>query len=128
LNIKDIYIGIFRAILWIETIETRRNGMKWVETIKVQAAAGFEMAMEKKIKVLTRDLLAKNTGGSGLVEALIYNHASVPGHLAICLIWKTEDPQTTGSLIGLNLSQTLKTFGLVDHSVWVEKQKRGERG
>lgn len=95
--------------------------MKWLETIRVQAASGFETAMEKELKVLTRDLLTK-TGGSGLVEALIYNHASVPGHFAICLTWETEDPQITGSLTGLNLSKTLKTFGLVDHSVWVEKE------
>jgi hypothetical protein len=98
-----------------------RIDMKWLETIKVQIATGFETAMEKELKVLMKDFLTK-TRGSGLEEAHIYNHASVPGYFAICLTWETEVSQTTGSLIGLNLSQALKTFGLVDHSVWVEKE------
>jgi hypothetical protein len=95
--------------------------MKWLETIKVQTATGFEKVIEKELKVLTRDLLT-NPRRSGLQEALIYNHASVLGHFIICLTWETEYPQTKGSLIGLNLLQTLKAFGLVDHSVWIEKQ------
>jgi hypothetical protein len=98
-----------------------RIDMKWLETIKVQTATGFETAMEKELKVLMRDLLTKNRG-SDLEEAHIYNHASVPGYFAICLTWETEVSQTTGSLIGLNLSQALEAFGLVDHSVWVEKE------
>jgi hypothetical protein len=98
-----------------------RNDMKWLETIKVQTAIGFETAMEKEFKVLMKDLLTK-TRSLGLEKAHIYNHASVPGYFAICLTWETEVPQTTGSLIGLNLSQAYKAFGLVDHSVWVEKE------
>jgi hypothetical protein len=98
-----------------------RIDMKWLETIKVQTATGFETAMEKELKVLMKDLLTK-TRGSGLEEAHIYNHASVTGYFAIYLTWKTEVPQTTGSLIGLNLSQAYKAFGLVDHSVWIQRE------
>ena len=32
-----------------------------------------------------------------------------------------------GSSIGLHLSNTLKKYGLVDHSVWVENDETGER-
>jgi hypothetical protein len=85
--------------------------MKWLEIIKVQTATGFETTIDEVLTVLTKDLL-RDTGCSGLVEALIYNHASVQGHFAICLMWDTAYPPTTGSLIGLNLSQTMRP------SVW----------
>jgi hypothetical protein len=95
--------------------------MKWLETIKVQKATGFETAMGKELKVLMKDLLTK-TRGLGLEKPHIYNHASIPGYFAIYLRWETEVPQTTGSLLGLNLLQSLKAFGLVDHSVWIQRE------
>jgi hypothetical protein len=45
----------------------------------------------------------------------------VPGYFALRLFWNTDTPQTQGSMIGLSLTQALKVFGLVDHSVWIEK-------
>jgi hypothetical protein len=79
--------------------------MKWLETIKVQAAAGQESALEHEL------------------EAALYSHASVPGHFAIRLFWDTECPQIRGSIVGLSLAESLKAFGLVDHSVWIEMTK-----
>jgi len=121
LNLLDNFFGISYAIPAVGTIKIEGIGLKWLETIKVQTATGFETAVEKELKLLTKDLL-RHAGFSGLAQAVIYNHASVPGHFAICLIWETEYPQTAGSLIGLNLSQTLKVFGLVGHSVWIERE------
>ena len=99
--------------------------MMWLEMIKVQAAIGKEGPVANELKALNQNNL-KNPDCSGLIEVVIYTHASVPGHFAICLVWDTEHPQTAGSLIGLNVSQTLKALGLVDHSVWIEKEKKGE--
>jgi hypothetical protein len=97
----------------------------WLEMIKIQAAIGKEDSASKELKALNQNVL-KNPDCSGLIEVVIYTHASVPGQFAICLGWETEHPQTAGSLIGLNVSQTLKALGLVDHSVWIEKEKKGE--
>jgi hypothetical protein len=99
--------------------------MMWLEMIKIQAAIGKEGTVSNELKALNQNVV-KNPDCSGLTGIIIYNHASVPGHFAICLAWETEYPQSAGSLIGLNLSQTLKALALVDHSVWIEEKKKGE--
>jgi len=96
--------------------------MKWLETIKVQAAGDQEGVMEKELTALAHDL-GKAPECPGLVETALYSHASVPGHFAIRLFWDTQCLQIQGSLLGLSLTQTLKAFGLVDHSVWIEIRK-----
>ncbi len=95
--------------------------MKWIETIKVQAAGGQERAIDKKLTILTNDL-RKSTDSPGLQETVIYNHAAITGYFAIKLFWDTETPQNRGSALGLTLAQTVKSYGLVDHSVWVERE------
>lgn len=94
--------------------------MRWIETIKVQSATGKEQAVENELIVLAREA-QKSLNCQGLQEAIVSCHASLPGHLAIRLYWDTECPQIQGSLLGLSLAQSLRDFGLVDHSVWIEK-------
>jgi len=93
--------------------------MRWMETIKVQSATGKEHTTEHELTVLSREV-QKNSGRQGLREATVSSHASVPGCFALRLFWDTDDPQPRGSLSGMSLAQSLKTFGLVDHSVWIE--------
>lgn len=94
--------------------------MKWLETIKVQAASGQELMTERKLLALTHDI-RKSSQESGVLHAEIYRHIAVPGYFALYLFWETESPQIQGSMLGLQLKQTLKTFGLVDHTVWTEQ-------
>ena len=95
--------------------------MRWLETIRVQAAGDQESAIENELTALAQDV-RDNLDGQGLLEIALYNHASVPGYFAIQLFWDGESPQIRGSLLGLNLFHTLKTFGMVDHSVWIGKE------
>jgi hypothetical protein len=46
---------------------------------------------------------------------------------SLCLLWKTARPEPLGSRVGLHLTDTLKKYGLVDHSVWVEKDEKEEK-
>jgi len=96
--------------------------MRWLETIKVQSATGKEETTENELTILVREV-RKNTDRQGLREATVSSHASVPGYFAIRLFWDTDCPQIRGSLLGLSLAQSLKVFGLVDHSVWIEGSK-----
>jgi hypothetical protein len=93
--------------------------MRWLETIKVQSATGKEETTENELNMLVREV-RKNTDRQGLREATVSSHASVPGYFALRLFWDTDDMQARGSLLGMNLAQSLKIFGLVDHSVWIE--------
>jgi len=96
--------------------------MRWLETIKVQSATGKEKTTESELTTLVHEI-RKNTDRQGLWEAAVSSHASVPGCFALRLFWDTGDPQPRGSLLGMSLAQSLKVFGLVDHSVWIECSK-----
>jgi hypothetical protein len=94
--------------------------MRWFETIKVQSATGKEQVIVDELMALAQEV-RKSANSQGLQEAMVFCHASVPGYYALSLLWNTDMPQTRGSMIGLSLTQALKVFGLVDHSVWIEK-------
>ena len=103
----------------------RENGMKWLETIKLQSASGMESKTERELHGLANEV-RNGPDLKGSVEVAVYSQASVPGYFAICLFWSTGPPPLRGSPLGMRITQTLKTFGLVDHSVWIEKEKKGE--
>lgn len=107
--------------------EKERKSMRWLETIKVQSATGKEETTENELNILAREV-QKNPDLQGLRVAIVSSHASVPGYFALRLFWDTDDLQASGSLLGMNLAQSLKVFGLVDHSVWIEggKMKGGK--
>jgi hypothetical protein len=97
--------------------------MRWMETIKVQSATGKDLTAEHELKVFAREV-QKNLHRQGLKEPMVSIHATVPGCFALRLFWDTDDPQLRGSLLGMNLAQSLKVFGLVDHSVWIEDTRK----
>ena len=99
--------------------------MGWLEIIKIQAAIGKQGIVSEELKALNQNALG-DPDCSERIKVVICAHASIPGNFVICLVWETEYPQTAGSLIGLNVSQSLKAFGLVDHSVWVGIGPKGE--
>ena len=92
--------------------------MKWIEFLKVQAAGTQGQRATPELSELIADIREK----PGLVEADIYGHATVYGDFAVLLLWNTEQPPQEGSMAGLNLKQILKTYGLVNHTVWIIKE------
>jgi len=93
--------------------------MRWMEMIKVQSATGKEHTAEHELTALARTV-QKNPGRQGLREAAVSIHATVYGCFALRLYWDTDDPKPSGSVLGMSLAQSLKAFGLVDHSMWIE--------
>ena len=57
----------------------------------------------------------------GLVRVHMYDSASFKTDLALSLTWDTIAPEHRGSRAALTISDALKDFGLVEHSVWLEK-------
>ncbi len=99
--------------------------MRWMETIKVQSATGKEHTAEHALMVLACDV-HNNPDRQGFREATVSRHATVAGFFALRLFWDTDNPKPLGSMLGMSLSQSLKAFGLVDHSVWIEARiKKG---
>ena len=97
--------------------------MWWMETIRVQSATGKEQITLRELTFLGSEI-RENPDCQGLREATVLSHASIPGCFALLLFWDTDGPQHGGSPLGMNLAQSLKSFGLVDHSVWIENNEK----
>ena len=87
--------------------------MKWLEMIIIRTA-GTQAPPGYQLGQITGSLSAP-----GLKEAVLYNHAFIPGDIALALHWDTEEPSARGSDLALGLMQELKRQGLVDYSVWI---------
>ncbi len=93
--------------------------MIWMEFIKVQTA-------RSNVAAMLQNFVTECKKCHGLLEARVFNHAMVDD-CSLCLLWNTDRPEQQGSSVGLHLSNTLKKYGLVDHSVWVETDERKEK-
>lgn len=93
--------------------------MIWMEFIKVQAS-------HSKVAPMLQNFVVDCKKCSGLLDAKVFVHAMFKD-CSLCLLWKTARPEPLGSRVGLHLTDTLKKYGLVDHSVWVEKDEKEEK-
>lgn len=91
--------------------------MKWVEVIKLRSAG----KVPESLRAILSGLL--ENGPSGLTEARLYRHALWEMDWSLHLHWESEHSEKEGSALGLRLAQTLKEFGLVDHSSWIEESE-----
>ncbi len=91
--------------------------MKWLEIIKLRSV-GNNRNLVKKIA-----LSATEAGQKGLVKIEFYRHAILESDLSLHLLWDSDQLEKNGSALGLHLAQALEEFGLVDHSIWIEKEK-----
>ncbi len=89
--------------------------MTWMEIIKLRNAGKASEALKGLLSGLTK------TDQPGLIEARLYRHAEWETDWTMHLHWETEQPEKNGSALGLRLSQALKEFGLIDHSIWIEE-------
>ena len=92
--------------------------MRWVESIRLQAAGPGRRTVKGELAQLTRTV-RQDHGWRGLVDVMLCSHAAVPGLFAVALLWETESPHREGSVLGQSLVQALKEFGMVDHVVWI---------
>lgn len=91
--------------------------MKWLEVIKLRSAGQGSGLLEELLRSIDR------FGQDGLIEMKTYHHASLETDLSVHLHWESGGPELNGTALGLRLAQALKDFGLIDHSVWIEREK-----
>ena len=100
-----------------EKVGLKVEAMLWTEMIRLKTAdPGAE-----GLNSLFLDAMRHVAKEAGLVQAKVYSSAPYPNELALSLMWNTGSPERKGSRAGLCISQALQTFGLVEHSVWLEQ-------
>jgi len=92
--------------------------VKWLEIIKLRRAGNGEEILREFLRSLANSGQIRE-----LIEIRTYRHASFDSDLNVHLYWESERPEPNGSALGLHLAQTLKEFGLMNHSVWIEEEK-----
>lgn len=92
--------------------------MLWMEMIRLRTTHG----QLNNVADLLLETLGRAAEEAGLVQIHMYNSASYQTDLALSFTWDTNSFQHEGSRAALTISEALKTFGLVEHSIWVEKE------
>lgn len=94
--------------------------MEYIEWIQVQAASGQVETFENELLGIVKDL-RRTQAPKGLLRADSFRHVSLAGCFSILLVWNSDAPVHQGSTLGMHLKETMKTFGLVNHSVWINR-------
>ena len=97
--------------------------MKWIEIITLRSNGNVRKSLIPEfLKPVTED-----KESSGLVSIKIYLNPWIDTDMSIHLRWESKRVEQRGSAIALRLSHTLKEFGLINHSTWVEEASPLER-
>jgi hypothetical protein len=91
--------------------------MVWMEMIRLRTTA----TRMKEVDNLLFEATKHVEGDEGLIRLRVYRSVSLHTDIAISLIWGIQPEVAGGSRAGLSIGDALKTFGLVDHSIWIEK-------
>lgn len=95
------------------------NKMKWIEILELRSTGNTRKQLEKHIQEII-DQAAKN---SGQPVIKLYTRLSIDTDLSIHLVHDSAEANKRGSALGLRLLSLLKLYGLVNHTIWIEKQK-----
>ena len=90
--------------------------MKWLEIIELRSSCN-QVLLESNLKRLINEV----SQGVKDSSIKIYNRVSIDTDFSIHICNESKETDTNGSPLGLRLASTLKEFGLIYHSVWVER-------
>lgn len=73
-----------------------------------------------------KDMVRSMNGTPGLDEARIYTHSAIPGDISLHIMWNTVQGLLKESEVGLMIADTLKKYGILDHTVWLTESMNGK--
>ncbi len=92
--------------------------MSWIEIIRLRT----DPTREREVARVLLKLVKEVTGTPDLRHANLYRNMAIPSDISLHLSWSGRDQEPRESGVGLRVAETLKDFGLLDHSLWVEKK------
>jgi len=81
---------------------------------------------EKKVMDLLLEAAESLTRNKRLESARVFSHESAPVGFSLILTWDTESIPIQGSETSMLILDGVKTLGLVDHTVLVERGRGGK--
>jgi hypothetical protein len=92
--------------------------MKWLEIIELRTVDSNRELLESRLEEVIDEVKAE------MKQQTIktYAHAMINTDFSIHLFNESKMAEQFGSRLGLHLASALREFGLVNHSIWIEKQ------
>jgi hypothetical protein len=91
--------------------------MSFLEVVNLRSAGTIET--EKAVEVLKQFKRPQEVRGVLCIK--IYNNALLRNDLSIQIYWDSDMMHRCKSPLGLQIAQVCKRFGLVNHTVWMER-------
>lgn len=98
--------------------------MKWVEIITLRSPTNIHTQFVDELLKEIRESGSPTDTQDHSVEIRVYHHSVVETDASIHIYWNSEPGSPYKSPLGLRFSSSLKQFGLLNHSVWVETTAR----
>ena len=93
--------------------------MKWIEIIEIRSTGDTRKQLEKHIQEIIDQVEKK----SKQQTVKLYTCMKTETDSSIHLLHDSSEAIRQGSSLGLRLVSALKSYGLVNHTIWIEKQK-----
>ena len=93
--------------------------MKWLEVIHLRSAKQDSELLDTFLDQLVDDIRKEE----GSLTCNIYKRADLETDICLELNHGSKQVTLPGSTLGIHLYWQFKRFGMVNHTVWVEKSK-----
>lgn len=90
--------------------------MKWIEVIQLRTTGCDKGLLETELV----KLIEENSNINGEQPIMAYNRVLVDTDFKIQIVHEMKNVEKNGSPLGLRLVSALESFGMVNHSIWVE--------
>ena len=90
--------------------------MAWLEIIEIRAMGSNRETLKSQLQELFNDLYKEE----GLQSVKIYRQVMLETDFSIHLLHETENQENGCSTICARLVSSLKNFGFVNHTAWIE--------
>lgn len=92
--------------------------MTWIEVIQLRSVDIDRKLLEAKLQALANDVNKTPEKWS----LMVYHREMIDTDICLVLSHSGEKEKIGGSRLGLRLVAALKEFGLVNHSIWLERK------
>lgn len=93
--------------------------MKWIEIIEIRSPGKDRKQLEKYLKEFVDQVVEE----AEKQAIRLYTRTLIDSDFCIHLFHNSNRVKNCGSSLGVRLASDLKFYGLVNHSIWIEKLK-----
>ncbi len=92
--------------------------MKWIEIIELRSVCNFR----KELETILQEFIEQVEKKPEKQTIKLYTSLMIDTDVSIHLFHDSNKVKNRGSPLGIRLVSALKSFGLVNHTIWIEKQ------